>query len=575
MPLLVLCLAAALGPTAANVSAQYFTINDYHSDITVVSDGRTEIVETIRLTFDQPRHGIYRDLPIRYVTDQGDEVTTPLKVRSVTDAGGRDYEYEVSRDGSVARVKIGSAETYVDGEQVYVISYQVERVVAFFRDHDELYWNVTGNDWRAPIEAVSATITIRTDGAVTQPQGACYTGQYGSRETSCDWAVSGNTASFECTRPLEIGEGFTVVFGFDRGLVAPPSAWQQFLWSLNLADNWGLLMPLTALVWMFFRWWRRGRDPRTGESIAVQYEPPKAGARSMNAAEVGVMIDEKMDQRDLSGAIIGLASQGYLRMEEIESSKLFSSNDYRLIRLKPPDDRLSRFEHDLMNALFEGTDAEVRLSAMSGNFYVHLVSLRETLYDDLTGQKLFTRNPLKVRASYSRFGLVVGIVGAILATFTATGLPLVGWLSAAAAGLIIIAFGWIMPARTRQGVHVRQSIRGFQEFMMRADKDRLERMGADLFYKYLPYAVALHVTDQWAEAFSGLSLQPPNWYVPMHSYSTFNTAVFASQIGNSTARIGHAVFAAPRGSGLSGGGSGGGGGGFSGGGGGGGGGGSW
>lgn len=568
-----LWLTAALVAPGAYARVEYFTINDYHSDITVEPNGRIEVVENIRLTFDTPRHGIFRDIPVRYVTDRGDHYETPLSVLSVTDGQGNDRTYDVSRDGSVKRIKIGDADKFVSGEQVYVIKYRVERMVTFFKDHDELFWNVTGNDWKAPIEAVSATITLKTEKAVTQPQGACYTGRYGSRESACTYSFSGNTARFECSRPLDAGEGFTVVFGFDRGLIAEPTGWQKFWWAVDLRNNWAAVIPLITLVWMFSAWWRRGRDPRTGESVAVQYEPPKMGGRSMNAAEVGVLIDESLDQRDISGAIIGLASQGYVKIQEGETERvLFSSTDYILTKLKPADDQLSQFERHLLSDLFEDGN-EVRVSALSGKFYSHITDLRDELYDGLTDQRLFVRNPLKVRSTYTAMAFVVGVVTAVLSFFTATTVPLVGWGSGLLAGGIVALFGRIMPARTRQGVHIRQLIRGFQEFMMRADKDRLERMGADLFYKYLPYAIALNVTDQWAHAFAGLSLQPPNWYVPMSGYTMFNPVLFSHQISAGAGRIGNAAFSAPRGSGLSGGG--GGGGGFSGGGGGGGGGGSW
>jgi len=118
-------------------------------------------------------------------------------------------------------------------------------------------------------------------------------------------------------------------------------------------------------------------------------------------------------------------------------------------------------------------------------------------------------------------------------------------------------------------------ILGFREFMTRAEKDRLERMGdADLFSKFLPYAMALDVTDNWAKAFEGIYQQPPEWYVSPVGIRTFNPYTFSHSIQSVTSNLSSAMFSAPRGSGGSGGG-GSGGGGSSGGGFGGGGGGSW
>jgi uncharacterized membrane protein len=132
-----------------------------------------------------------------------------------------------------------------------------------------------------------------------------------------------------------------------------------------------------------------------------------------------------------------------------------------------------------------------------------------------------------------------------------------------------------MPAKTKAGALAYMAILGFQEFMNRAEKDRLERMGdKDLFSKFLPYAIALDVADNWAEAFEGIYQEPPNWYISPGGFRTFHPVVFTRSMNTVTSSLGTAMFSAPRGSG-GGGGGGFGGGGFSGGGFGGGGGGSW
>ncbi len=46
--------------------------------------------------------------------------------------------------------------------------------IRFFEDHDELYWNVTGNEWENPIDLVTARIEL-PDG-VTGLHAIAYTG---------------------------------------------------------------------------------------------------------------------------------------------------------------------------------------------------------------------------------------------------------------------------------------------------------------------------------------------------------------------------------------------------------------
>jgi uncharacterized membrane protein len=116
-----------------------------------------------------------------------------------------------------------------------------------------------------------------------------------------------------------------------------------------------------------------------------------------------------------------------------------------------------------------------------------------------------------------------------------------------------------MPIKTRVGTSTYMDILGFQEFMNRAEKDRLERMGDKaLFSKFLPYAIALDVTDNWAKAFEGIYQEPPDWFVSPVGFRTFNPYLFSHSINFISSNLSSAIFSAPRGSG--GGGDGGGGG---------------
>jgi uncharacterized membrane protein len=167
------------------------------------------------------------------------------------------------------------------------------------------------------------------------------------------------------------------------------------------------------------------------------------------------------------------------------------------------------------------------------------------------------------------------VFGSFALIFLSPDSPIKSIIAAILTGLPVILFAKYMPAKTRAGVSAYMDILGFQEFMNRAEKDRLERMGdMNLFSKFLPYAIALDVADNWAEAFEGIYQDPPQWYVSPGGFRAFSPYLFTHSINSVTTNLASAMFSAPRGSGTGGGG-GFGGGGFSGGGFGGGGGGSW
>ncbi len=554
--------------------AQYFTINKFHSDIMINEDSSMIVKETIDVEFHQARHGIYREIPFKYRDDFGKVITTPIRVLSVTDQSGKSWKYQVTKTGPVINIRIGDARKYVEGRWTYIITYDVENVILFFKDHDELYWNVTGNYWKAPIKEASATAFLTTKNKSKNLMVAGYEGGYGSKE-ECGYETYDNSGKFYTKRSLKMGEGLTVVFGWDKELVSPPSSWKKFLWAINLAENWVFLLPIFSFLYMGNRWYRKGRDPRVRESVTVMYEPPKFDHQPLTPAEVGTLVDEKLDPRDITSTIVGLAVKGYIKIEETKKEGLiFDKTDYYLKKVKGPDANVSPFERELMERLLGGT-AGVRVSDLKNRFYAYLPGLKKELYEELTRKKYFLSSPEKVRNSYLVAGFLVFVFSVLAFVFL---VPNPGWkgiLAGILTGISVLAFAKFMPAKTRAGASAYMDVLGFQEFMNRAEKDRLERMGdMNLFSKFLPYAIALDVADSWAKAFEGIYQDPPDWYVSPGGFRTFTPYAFTHSLNSVTSDLSSAMFSAPRSSG-GGGGGGFGGGGSSGGGFGGGGGGSW
>ncbi|MFB3885269.1 MAG: DUF2207 domain-containing protein [Thermodesulfobacteriota bacterium] len=556
--------------------AQYFTINQFHSDITIHPDSSFIVKETVDVRFDRARHGIYREIPFRYRDDFGKTIETPTEVLSVTDGSGKAWKFQVRKTRSVINIRMGDAKQYVSGKQTYVITYRVENAVLFFKDHDELYWNVTGNEWRAPIQGASADVTLAVKEKSKDLWAAGYTGRYGSKESECVYETYDNGGKFFSKKTLNPGEGFTIAFGWDKGLVSPPSSWKRFLWATGIKENWVFLLPLASFIFMLNHWYRRGRDPRVRESIRVMYEPPKFDNQPLTPAEVGTLLDERLDSRDIISTIVGLAVKGYLQIEETKRDGLiFDSKDYYLKRLKGPDGNLGPVEKKLMETLFATGLPGTHVSDLKNRYYVELEGVKKVLYEELVRKKYFLRSPQKTKNSYARTGFLVMILAFFVFLFLIPGAVAKNILAGIFTGLPVVVFAGFMPAKTRAGASVYMDILGFQEFMDRAEKDRLERMkDKDLFSRFLPYAIALGVADHWAKAFEGIYQEPPNWYASPGGFGTFRPYDFSHSIDSVTSALGSAMFSAPRGSGLGGGG-GGGGGGSSGGGFGGGGGGSW
>jgi LemA protein len=222
------CIILLLLLFPATAFAQDFTINRFHSDITVNEDSSITVRETILVRFHTSKHGIYREIPFKYTDERGNTIKTPLRVLSVTDHTGKARTYKTTKKGNIVNIRIGDAKNYVEGLQTYEITYGVENTILFFDDHDELYWNVTGNYWWSPIQEASANVTLAVRNKSENLWSACYTGvsgQKNQRAVSKRHIIQLNFLQRKSPPSRRIHNSF----GWDKGLVTPPPAWKKFL----------------------------------------------------------------------------------------------------------------------------------------------------------------------------------------------------------------------------------------------------------------------------------------------------------------------------------------------------------
>lgn len=533
-------------------------------------DGTLGVEETIAYDFGAAeRRGIFRRIPVRYGRGHAADYRIDLDVEAVDDGAGVARPYRVSREGRDVVIRIGDPDRTVSGRHTYRIRYRVTRGVLWLDEHDEIYWNVTGTEWPVPIDRARAVVVLPGPADPNAIRAACFTGPQGAVESDCAVtpAAGADRVTIETDAPLGSGSGLTLVVGFPKGLLDPPTAF-QLLWE-RLTDWVTLLylLPLGTFAFMLGLWRRYGRDPAGRAAIAVCYEPPE----QMTPAEMGTVLDEKVHLADITATVLDLAVRGLLRIEEKESRSFLFLNhrDYELVRLESAEP-LRPFETTLLSALF-GDGDRVKVSSLKNRFYHHVPALKRALYDVVGDGRWFASSPERVRGGWRGAG-----IGALLATVPvafAAG-SVVPAIPIALTGVVILLFARAMPRRTADGRRAYEEILGFKEFLTRVDRDRLERTGgrsAGRFERILPYAIVLGAADQWADAFADVYTQAPSWYVG--GGSGFDSHAFVSNVGRSLDTMGRTMTSQPSGgSGRSGFSSGGG---FSGGGFGGGGGGSW
>jgi hypothetical protein len=556
-------LALLLFTLPATASARELRIERFSSEIFVQSDATLDVTETIDANFIGVWHGLYRSIPVEYVTPQGFNYTLFLQLESATDGAGHALKVETSRERHYLKWKIYVNDA-TDAQRTIVLHYRVKNGLRFFEDHDELYWNVTGDDWDVPLG--NATALILLPPGVTGIRTTTFSGVAGSRAQDARSETSDNTIKVSMLRPLEFHEGLTVVVGWDKGFVTAPG--KADLIYQFLESNWPIFFPILVFVFMFWLWYTRGRDPRTGP-IAVQYAPPEG----MTPAEAGTLVDDDAGMRDITATIVDLAVRGYLVIEEKETDHmlgLIKNKDYVFhIKKKPAEwAGLKPHELTLLAGIFSnGSASEVALTSLQNEFYKNLPNIKNCIFDALMKRGCFQHRPDVVRS-----GFVIGGISAAIMLFwlgnllgQKMGMPVAPFLIAALiSGVIIVGFGWFMPVRTVEGAKTLAGVLGFEDFLTHVEADRMERISQtpETFEKFLPFAMALGVEKKWVGAFKNIYSQPPSWYQGGYSGGAFYPLAFVNSLDNMTARAGTVMASSPRssgGSGFGGGGSSGGG----------------
>lgn len=631
--LLAACLSLSAALSARGPAER---ILDYHSDIALEDDGSLLVTETITVnsTGQQIRHGIFRDFPTTYTDPFNNRYVVGFQMLSATcDSAQEQFRVEDQFNGK--RIYLGNPKTMVGlGRHIYTITYTTNRQLGFYKDHDELFWNVTGNGWEFPIDAASATVHLPLNIPADKVTLSGFTGSKGSRESRL--ASSRDDAGFEFTtqRLLVWHEGLSVLLQWPKGYITPPTFSQKL--EFFFRDNRGALLLgsgfLVTLLYYLIAWSAVGRDPARGVIMAL-YEPPA----NLSPSSMRYLMRMGYDNKTFAAAILDMAVRGFLKITE-------ESSVYRLTLTGKDDRALTSDEKKIASELFEGRNDILLKQANHTVIKSAMVATQKWLKTAEEKTYFLTNSRYLIPAFLISFlvalayfanlgfpGTIAGmfmslwltiwtmavsamVLGALAAWrevfrgghaalinggralyFTLVALPFLAGevmgvlfltkvtslsfsIFLIATGILHGVFVHLMKAPTFAGRRLMDQVEGFKMFLGSVDGDHLNRavppqQTPEVFEKFLPYALALDVEQDWANKFSGVlssagtapgssgSAYTPSFYSGS-SWDSFSGAGFASSFGSSlTSAISSSSSAPGSGGGGGSGGSGGGGGG--------------
>ncbi|MCL5410298.1 MAG: DUF2207 domain-containing protein [Patescibacteria group bacterium] len=539
-------------------------IKDFQSEINVNSDSSLLIKETILADCGNlpDKHGIFRILPTFYKPSDNTKVETPIELKSITDQNGDKLHYSASQDYNNGTItwKIGDSNKTVQGENIYVLTYLVKNTIRFGNSNfDEFYWNLNGNYWQIPTDHFKAKINFPAEINKGNTETYLYSGYSGAKTnefSTFSW-TNPSTLQVESTKELKKEQGITLSVTFPKTVIAPykPTFWEIY-------GQWlFFLIPIVIFIYGLKIWKKYGRDIKLGRTIMAEYDIPNG----LKPLELGMLFSNGMlNNSYVTAAIINLAVNGHLKIEQLEKTSIFSRKDFTLIKLNSKNS-LTVIEKKILDSLFSEKQ-EVKISELQNEFYKNISDIKKLGIKFLTDEKYFETRGFLWQKITGISGILFFAIGIFLASLP-TKFPSIAIILS---GIILFIFAGLMTKRTKKGAETYWKTEGFRLFIQMTEKYRQQfNEKENIFEKILPYAMIFGLTRTWINNMKKIygenyfSTYHPVWFYGA-GISSFDVDSFSSTIESLSSSMNSAV--SPSGSsgggGAGGGGGGGGGGGW-------------
>ncbi len=547
------------------LSAETEHITRFISNIHIEPEGSMIVTEEISVFAggSQIQRGIYRDFPLYYKDKTGNNINVDFEILMITRDGKKEpYHTENLRNG--IRIYIGDKDYFLPrGYYNYEITYRTDRQLGFFKDHDELYWNVTGNGWSFIIDYVRCSVFLPEGIDSSDIKFTAYTGQMGAagknyRVTEIDQSFAG-CESKEVLYPYE---GITIAVAWPKGFVDEPTQTEKMKYLIK--DNIHTFIAVLGLILLFsyyiWAWVKVGKDPSRGTIIPL-YEVPE----NLSPAAVRFIMKMGYDNKIFSAILMNLGVRGYIKIRE-EKKK------FTLEKLKPADSDLSNEETAVMDELFEQADT-LKLDRKNR---IQILSAVSYLKKELN--KKYKNSMFFLNSTYMTPAVLISIISVVAAFLLS---PRIGgesmflyiWLSLWTIGLMVMAsagfrnltagirnndktklfssiimlliaipfilielfvifkfssnipivfnvvllimiglhilFYDLLKAPSETGRDLMDKIEGFRMYLSAAEKDNINMHDGppddiDTYEKFLPFAFALDVENKWTGRFQSV-----------------------------------------------------------------------
>ena len=567
-------------------------INNYISNITINEDGSVDVIETITVKTEKNifKHGIYKD----FLTDIIPGNSYPQRYINFT-ASINNSRTQTSTKyvGDNLRVYVGDPDIILEpGIYTFTLSYTILNEIAFYEDHDEIFFNVNG-PWNVLTDKISGSIRIPSKFNEKDLKFIGYQGPIGSKNQIKNFNFKNDTYYFYPSAPIEhptytlnSNDVVTVGIWFPKDSFNK-AAINEEMDKFN--PTYAHIIPIilfgfsTFLVFIFFK-------PNNYKALLnaapVNFDIPK----EYSPADFRFILNKKSDTKLLTAELINLAIKKVIKIEKDPESK--NSEDLILTLLDKNFIKLD-IEKQIIETLFGSSNIvktsikedqkkileasnKVMLITISKKFisYKNPINRQLTMFLQYTIATFFILNINNFFPNQNLYVLTPTSIGLVIIAFFYISMIREfnegGWISIitlipvflvvsffntvffpklpftaiilfylSAAPYFIFELKNCFDIYSDEGLKLKMLQLGFlrfvqtqKEYLLAVEKDI--PLTFNMYETYLPYAVALDVETQWSKKFNEVlkNLNPVD-KLEYERLSNFNVIIIDRSIHNS------------------------------------------
>jgi len=296
-------------------------IDEYNVKVFVLDNGDLQIIENILYDFGKnKRHGIFRNIPLNH---------NKIELLSIYQ-DGKAAEYNILYKRGEVIYKIGNKNVLLTNKHQYQINYVIKKTV-FEKDdiHNVISLNAIGTGWKVPIYNIQIDVLLPQE--LIKNKFIVYFGKNGSTDILKYNKIT--PTHYQILKShLNPNEGITFDIIFDKNLIE----------AVETIDNkWAYLFLIIYSLGLYL-YYKQHKIPNF--SISPQYYPPK----DLNILQASIIIDQELNDEDISVAILDMAVRGYLQIKKV--------GEHIVLEKLKSSDSLSKEEKILFDALFDEDD---------------------------------------------------------------------------------------------------------------------------------------------------------------------------------------------------------------------------